>query len=46
MNDTGGGRVMYYMIHATDHSEAPNLMNRAYHKAVMPIETAEQMALF
>ena len=41
-----GGRVMYYMIHATDHPEAPNLMNRAYHKAVMPIETAEQMALF
>ncbi len=42
----GGGRVMYYMIHATDHPEAPNLMNRAYHKAVMPIKTAEQMALF
>ena len=37
---------MYYMIHATDHPEAPALMNRAYHKAVTPIEPAEQMALF
>lgn len=25
-----GGRVMYYMIHATDHKEAPQLMARAY----------------
>ena len=37
-----GGRVMYYMIHATDHPEAPNLMNRAYHKAVSPIESPQQ----
>ena len=22
--ESGGGRVMYYMIHATDHHEAPN----------------------
>jgi len=29
-----GRRVMYFMIHATDHPEAPYLMNRAYHKAV------------
>lgn len=28
----GGGRVMHYMIHATDHSEAPLLMSRAYHE--------------
>jgi hypothetical protein len=28
-----GGRVMYYMIHATDHDAAPLLMNRAYLKA-------------
>ena len=41
-----GGGVMYYMIHATDHPEAPALMNRAYHKAVTPIEPAEQMGLF
>ena len=26
-------RVMYHMIHATDHPEAPKLMNRAYKKA-------------
>lgn len=25
-----GGRIMYYMIHATDHDEAPKLMHRAY----------------
>lgn len=37
-----GGRVMYYMIHATDHPEAPNLMHRAYHKAVSPIENPQQ----
>lgn len=38
----GRGRVMYYMIHATDHSEAPNLMHRAYHKAVVEKEPPEQ----
>jgi three-Cys-motif partner protein len=27
-----GGRVMYHMIHATDHPEAFSLMVRAYHK--------------
>lgn len=26
------GRIMYHMIHATDHSEAPSLMLRAYRK--------------
>jgi three-Cys-motif partner protein len=29
-----GGQIMYYMIHATDHPEAPKLMARAYAKAV------------
>ena len=29
-----GNRVMYYMIHASDHDEAPTLMVRAHHKAV------------
>ena len=29
-----GNRVMYYMIHASDHEEAPALMVRAHHKAV------------
>jgi three-Cys-motif partner protein len=28
-----GGRIMYYMIHATDHEAAPLLMNRAYLRA-------------
>jgi three-Cys-motif partner protein len=27
-----GGRTMYHMIHATDHQEAPPLMQRAYRK--------------
>jgi hypothetical protein len=26
------GRIMYHMIHATDHPEAPSLMLRAYRK--------------
>ena len=29
-----GRRVMYYMIHASDHPEAPRLMTRAYSRAV------------
>lgn len=37
-----GGKVMYYMIHATDHPEAPSLMYRAYHKALLIQETPEQ----
>lgn len=28
------GRVMYHMIHATDHDEAPKIMNRAYRNAL------------
>jgi three-Cys-motif partner protein len=40
----GRGKIMYYMIHATDHPEAPGLMNRAYEKAVVP-ETYEQLQL-
>jgi three-Cys-motif partner protein len=30
----GGGPVMYHMIHATDHPDAPDLMRRAYVAAV------------
>jgi three-Cys-motif partner protein len=37
-----GGRIMYHMVHATDHQEAPNLMYRAYHQAVIQKETPEQ----
>jgi hypothetical protein len=40
-----GGGVMYYMIHATDHPEAPALMSRAYARAVQPKETVEQLQL-
>jgi three-Cys-motif partner protein len=38
-----GGRIMYYMIHATDHEAAPGLMARAYERAVQPKENAEQI---
>ncbi len=43
-SDTGG-RVMYYMIHATDHPEAPKFMSRAYRRAVLPLEPIEQLSL-
>lgn len=38
------GRVMYYMIHATDHSAAPELMNRAY-RSIMRSKPAVQLEL-
>jgi three-Cys-motif partner protein len=40
-----GGNIMYYMIHATDHPEAPKQMRRAYQRAVLPKEPAEQLQL-
>jgi len=40
-----GGGVMYYMIHTTDHPEAPALMSRAYARAVRPKESMEQLQL-
>jgi three-Cys-motif partner protein len=39
----GGGRIMYYMIHATDHKEGPKLMFRAYTEVVKKISTEKQM---
>ena len=36
---------MYYMIHATDHPEAPKFMSRAYRRAVLPLEQIEQLNL-
>jgi three-Cys-motif partner protein len=39
-----GGRIMYYMIHCTDHPEAPGLMARAYERAIFP-ENYEQLLL-
>jgi len=41
-----GGALMYYMIHATDHPEAPKLMSRAYHATVSPSGPFEQPKLF
>lgn len=41
-----GGCIMYYMIHATDHPEAPKQMRRAYSNAVGEIELVEQLKLF
>ena len=38
-----GGKIMYYMIHASDHDEARVLMNRAYGKALDIKETGEQL---
>jgi hypothetical protein len=40
-----GVRVFYQMIHGADHPEAPKLMYRAYHKAVAPKESPEQLGL-
>jgi three-Cys-motif partner protein len=39
----GGKRIMYFMIHATDHPDAPNLMRRAYIRAVDPWKPVEQL---
>jgi three-Cys-motif partner protein len=36
------GRDMYYMIHTTDHSEAPMQMRRAYEQAVQPTTASLQ----
>ena len=38
-----GGTVMYFMIHATDHPEAPVQMSRAYRNTVRPLEANEQL---
>lgn len=40
-----GDRVMYYMLHATDHPDAPSLMGRAYISAALPKEELDQLAL-
>lgn len=39
-------KVMYYMIHASDHEEAPALMVRAHHKAVRSKPKEIQPPLF
>ncbi|PYS68549.1 MAG: hypothetical protein DMF69_19865 [Acidobacteria bacterium] len=42
--DPQGRAVMYYMIHATDHEEAPKQMIRAYN--FLPPEPSKQTSLF
>jgi len=39
------GRIMYHMIHATDHPEAPKLMNRAYFNATKAKEPIEKLQM-
>lgn len=39
--DRHSGRLMYFMIHASDHPEAPKLMQRAYASALRPPEPME-----
>ena len=38
-----GGRTMYFMIHASDHEEAPKLMFRAYGRALEPLESRKEL---
>lgn len=38
----GGGCIMYYMIHASDHPEAPQLMARAYNHALQRREPQQR----
>lgn len=40
-----GNRIMYYMVHASDHNEAPMLMVRAHHKAVRSLPKEKQELL-
>jgi three-Cys-motif partner protein len=40
-----GGKVMFYMVHASDHPEAGKQMFRAYNNAIRPLESDEQLAL-
>lgn len=43
--DGGQSKVMYYMIHATDHQEAPKLMNRAYKNATLAMQPMDHLQL-
>jgi three-Cys-motif partner protein len=38
-----GGRILYYMIHASDHKDAVKLMRRAYSKALDQPEPPDQL---
>jgi three-Cys-motif partner protein len=39
------GRVMYHLIHASDHPEAPHLMARAYRTATKSLPPEEQLQM-
>jgi three-Cys-motif partner protein len=39
------GRIMYHMVHATDHPEAPKLMHRAYFNATKAREPIEKLQM-
>jgi three-Cys-motif partner protein len=41
-----GNKVMYYMLHASDHKDAPSLMVRAHRKAVRSLPKEKQSDLF
>ena len=41
-----GGKTMYWMIHATDYSKAPELMHRAYKQVLNITEVAHEVPLF
>jgi three-Cys-motif partner protein len=44
IHDRGSeGRVMFYIVHATDHPAAPKLMNRAYWKSTHAAEPMEHL---
>ena len=40
-----GNRIMYYMVHGSDHEEAPALMVRAHAKAVRALPKETQLLL-
>ena len=40
--EDGEGAIMYYMIHASDHPDAPSLMWRAYDQAIAPLQAPQQ----
>lgn len=44
-HDRGEGKVMFHMIHATDHDEAPKLMNRAYANATKARESIKELQM-
>ncbi|HXG29323.1 MAG TPA: three-Cys-motif partner protein TcmP [Nevskiales bacterium] len=44
--EDGVGSIMYYMIHATDHPDAPGLMWRAFNQATQPLDQPVQGDMF